>query len=547
MPAATHEPPPRFSAKVLFGLLGAALLIRLPVLFDSVVDWDESLYLLISDDLLDGVLPYGQTWDHKPPVIFYVFAAAQLMFGGGVTAVRILGVVGAGLGAYGIHQLLQLLWPRSKGAVTGALAYLLLFAAIGGLATNTEVIFAAFVIGGTYAVLVGSASSERAVLWWVLGGMAFGVGFGVKYVVGFDLLGFAALHLAFVWGHSGRGFGGALGATLYAGAVVLASFVATLALQLLPFLLSGRLDDVIAYTITYNAQYTSTHIYSGALLQGFNAMLALSGAWIGALMLLFWPDGGLRDDARSSRIGGALFVWLLFDMVSVLVQGRLFPHHCLQLVPVLALLFGVFAGAVQERIAGHRRVAGAVTAAVLLVVLTLMGPVQELGWRGLRLLRNAVAGDLHRDDLPQRIAARIRSELEPGDAIYVFNDHPVIYHLAGARVPTRFPFPLHLQNQSVAQGVGFDADAEIARILAERPRFIVVREDESVVGWRGYALLEHTLAESYDRVACYPLYARGRTRPVDVVFRMEVSAGQLSLYARRDGEAGLRERPCAER
>ena len=128
---------PRFSAPVLLGLFAAAFVIRLPVLFDSVVDWDESLYLLISDDLLRGVLPYQQTWDHKPPVIFYVFAAAQAIFGDSLVTIRLLGTLCAALGAYGIHQLAQLLWPGRQGALPAALAYLLLFAANGGLATNT--------------------------------------------------------------------------------------------------------------------------------------------------------------------------------------------------------------------------------------------------------------------------------------------------------------------------------------------------------------------------------------------------------------------------
>ena len=77
---------------------------------------------------------------------------------------------------------------------------------------------------------------------------------------------------------------------------------------------------------------------------------------------------------------------------------------------------------------------------------------------------------------------------------------------------------------------------------------MVVREDDRTASWRSYDRVEQTLAEAYDRVACYPLYARGRIRPVDVVFRMEVTDGRLALYGRREDPAIATEpEPCAER
>ncbi len=538
---------PRSSAPVLLGLLAAAFVIRLPVLFDSVVDWDESLYLLISDDLLRGVLPYQETWDHKPPGIFYVFALAQSIFGGGVVAIRLLGTLSAALGAYGLHQLLRLLWPQNRAAGTAALAYILLFAANGGLATNTEVVFGALVIGGFYAGLVGSSEGTRSLAWWVMAGIAFGLAFGIKYVAAFDLLGFAALHIAFVRAARDRSLAPAMGQTIRAGLVVFASFTLTLVAMVLPFIWSGTIADIYEYTLVFNARYASTSIHGGAILQGLNALLAFSGAGLAALALVFWREAGLRLDPRSLGIGLAIYLWLAFDVLSVLFQGRLFPHHCLQLVAPLALLFGVFADLVQERVSGARRASRGAVAVFLLLALTLMGPIQELGWRSLRLLRNAVAGDLHRDDLPFRIAREIRSDLRPGEAIYVYNDQHVIYHLAEARIPTRYPFALHLQHELVAEGMGFDAAAEVRRIMASQPRYVVVREDASTNSWRAYSDVAKALADDYDRVACYPIYERGRARPVDVIFRMQPKDGRVALYRLRPADVPPAEpSACAE-
>jgi len=46
--------------------------LRISTFFQSVIDWDESVYLLMSKSILDGNLPYIQVWDHKPPDIIRV-------------------------------------------------------------------------------------------------------------------------------------------------------------------------------------------------------------------------------------------------------------------------------------------------------------------------------------------------------------------------------------------------------------------------------------------------------------------------------------------
>jgi hypothetical protein len=76
-------------------------------------------------------------------------------------------------------------------------------------------------------------------------------------------------------------------------------------------------------------------------------------------------------------------------------------------------------------------------------------------------------------DVPARIAALIAEELPPGETIFVPNYQPIIYLLAHAGIPTRFPFPVHLTG-AFANLAGNSTDGEVDRILATRPRFIVI-------------------------------------------------------------------------
>jgi hypothetical protein len=41
--------------------------IRFPISNVSVIDWDESVYFTIAQDIADGGVPYKTTWDNKGP------------------------------------------------------------------------------------------------------------------------------------------------------------------------------------------------------------------------------------------------------------------------------------------------------------------------------------------------------------------------------------------------------------------------------------------------------------------------------------------------
>src|ERR1051326_2737767 len=75
---------------VLFALFFlAALVLRSAAFFRSGIG-DESLYLLVAREWLDGKIPYGELVDNQPPGIYGLFVAAQLVFGRSVISIRLL-------------------------------------------------------------------------------------------------------------------------------------------------------------------------------------------------------------------------------------------------------------------------------------------------------------------------------------------------------------------------------------------------------------------------------------------------------------------------
>lgn len=60
-----------------------------PYIFESVINWDESVYILMGKALSEGHLPYTKVWDNKPPIGFIFYAIPQLFLKNSIFIIRI--------------------------------------------------------------------------------------------------------------------------------------------------------------------------------------------------------------------------------------------------------------------------------------------------------------------------------------------------------------------------------------------------------------------------------------------------------------------------
>ena len=85
LPSPTSPPPSSGSSMSALRLLGPAFLwilaftivigvLHIGALEQEVIDWDESAFILGAADLQRGHLPYVETFEHKPPAIFFMLA-----------------------------------------------------------------------------------------------------------------------------------------------------------------------------------------------------------------------------------------------------------------------------------------------------------------------------------------------------------------------------------------------------------------------------------------------------------------------------------------
>jgi hypothetical protein len=169
---------------------------------------------------------------------------------------------------------------------------------------------------------------------------------------------------------------------------------------------------------------------------------------------------------------------------------EVFPHYYLVLLPPLALLSGAALFAIVGR-----------------AVLPPLRPEAIRALAGLSALIPFAAAlgtllpVLTGPNIPWQVASVIRGE--SAASAWVVNYEPIIYFLAGIPAPTCFSFPFHLVGPQSAL-TGIDPVAEVERVLAGRPRFLVV--DEANWNWvtpQTAAPVRTALARDYVKVASF--------------------------------------------
>jgi 4-amino-4-deoxy-L-arabinose transferase-like glycosyltransferase len=447
----------------------------------SVIDWDESLYILQAREWLRGNWPLSGVWDMHPVGAPAAIAGAFLIGGESLQTVRFLGAFCVTATGYGLITLTRVMGgPRSLG-YAAALLYAAHSLVLGGLASNTEIIFAPLVVFALAISLMQGRPWPRLIAMGVLIGLAL----VIKPVVTpegcliFALFAWPALR-ARQW----------LTLLRYAAAYAALCLFPTIFVAAV-YALRGEFGIWWVSTIMAPLHYAAGRIPTEQMLWRIT-LAALALRWLlplaAAALLFSWREPALR---RLALLGTA---WLGAAALAVAGPGFFFPHYFLISIPPLALLAATGAYAFTRFAAGHR--------GRLLLTVAIVSICADLVANDLspRLSRGFAMGS---PDTPRRMAAMMNDELQPGDTIFVPNYQPVVYFLTHANLPTRFPFPVHLTG-NFSDLAGVDTDAEVKRILDSRPRFIVLdRSEWFAMRPSAMTMLTEALDEGYELAASF--------------------------------------------
>ncbi len=511
------------------GFVFLALVVRLPAFAHSVIDQDESLYLILGNELLDGHLPGTRLFDYKPLFLFTLFASFQVLFADDILAIRVLGILCVAASAFLLSRLSRIVFPGEGAPAVAGLLYIVMTVTNGGLATNAEIVLHPFLLAGALLLLKTLApglTPFRVTGACLAAGLLLGLGYQVKPVIAFDIIGLF-IFIFFLRLFRRGAAAAAWEIVLRRGLVSFAGFCVPLIATILIYAVSGALDIwrlMLTFSLSGAAQpfelWRAGHILTG--LAPF-AVLVPPVAFSAARTI------ANRGSAEYFAIGG-LFAWTAVTIIGIVLAGYYLNHHFLLLAPMLCLIASHgFCQAWRQTGLSVGIVPASTQLAAATIAMALLVHPQAYIEAGTVVVKRHQTQNRDYGDLPRRLAAYLARESSPGEPVFVYGYQPILYYLAASPVPTRFPFADHLAYEysaNVLTELGFDLGAEIDATMSRHPRFVILESDRQYRQTAATERLMFYLERDYE---CLGIFVPDR----ELTSAYQGAPGSASVYKRK--------------
>lgn len=382
-----------------------AFLTRAVLLGVPTVDLDEAVYLTGAREMLRGGVPYVAFADHKPPLVFAYYAAAQVL-GDGMLPVRLLtALLVVPLVAFSASAF----FGHDRRGLFAGLVFLVWSAAFLGhdmLAVNCELLMLAPLALAVVALRDESAARRPS------RALAAGLLVGLATLFKYQAAAWGpALAIAVVLAGRRDGWAGPLGrlALLAAGGLVplLAAWAVFVGL--------GAGEAFLYWNWTHNLAYSANPVSAGETGERAAAYVL---PFLLATLPLWWAAWRSRR-ALGTYAATLVAALLAFSTLAALPGLRLYPHYLIPLYFPLALGAATWAAEHVRRPMSRAARAFVAWAAVILV-----GFSAANGY--LYLFRDDVYTETH--PAFSRVAARLREDrCFGGGSLFVWGWAPMFY------------------------------------------------------------------------------------------------------------------------
>jgi 4-amino-4-deoxy-L-arabinose transferase-like glycosyltransferase len=436
-------------AFVVAACLAAAVVLRLPAL-DEPLDRDSALYAAIGQRLGFDSLPYRDLFDHKQPLIHWVYGLLDLLAPGSLAGIRLAAAVPSALIAAALFLFLASVAGARRAAVGAGLVVVLSASTLlQGTDLNTEHLL--------------SLPAAAAVLWALSldrpgargGPFAIGVVGGVAILakVSAGPIALAAL-IPLLAGRSARGQSAPTTALRFGAGLAL-----PLAIVIAAYAAAGALDDLVFANWTYNSRYVGEQGFS-LTPRGPEGVELLSAA------ALCWSLVRLSAPGDRDVLTWTLLAWLLGAWLGAQASSRGYPHYYAPVVgPAAALL--VLPPRPASRALALARGAGLALGALAVVLIA--APVATNFGRSGEQITTAVY-DSHELAVwkPADVIGPFLRRRDPRADLFVVGSEPHYYWRSGLRPANRwlFDYPIEIAPERFLP--------DVARLCVDGPRFVII-------------------------------------------------------------------------
>lgn len=467
----SHAParaPVHVSSLPIFALLVAvAVALRAPFFFNSIIDWDESTYLLMGSLVNQGYVPYRDFWYANAPGLVQAFSLISALSFRSIFIARAIGAVIVGLIAFGVFTTCRRIALDSFQSVGAALITVAFIGLVpSGMAVMSEIIATLFL---TWAVATAVSPSSNSASAGILLGLLLGLATLCRLNLAYVALAVSGLYVVRSFVESSDWMQSLKRASL----VVLGGLTPVL-VAIVYFASKDALEDlwigsVLAPLAYAGAQYTVPELvgrYLRVLVLWPYVLLALPAL---TLMILL-PMSLSRLQSNQKWAAAYAIVTAAAVFYSMLAGGAGFSHYAIQIVPLLALLLVL---GMHGLVGRNWKVE---CAAVLAVTVACLAPAVYGSVQKARAVAHTYSesGTPFHDD-GHDVANWLAPRMGPGETLYAFEAHFVYWKL-GLKPPTIHIHPSNISKSyliELTDGPGATPMQILRKIFATQPDYVL--------------------------------------------------------------------------
>lgn len=437
--------------KLLLLFAGLSIALRFLTFFPSVINHDESTYIVIADALLAGDTYFVDYIDTKPIGVFLLIAGFQLLLGKSIFVLRLVTALWLALTAFLLYKIMREWNASERAGIAAGVIYLFLNSIFTfyGVSPNTETYFNLFTVLSLWLILRRRGGWE-----YFLAGLSLGLGFLVKYVIAFDGLAFGLLILIEQL-RSRQSFLPFLGRALL---LAIGFF--------LPFgLLYGYYHQIGASETFWFHSFmvAGRYPHSTTLFRYLKFPLDFFGRFL-PVTIFYFMVFFRRQTTPDLKLFGAL--WSVCVLAVVLIPGNFFGHYFIHFMLPFSFMAAWIFNEPREQLPKWLQ--------------WLFRPKVGYSLLGLLFATNLFLQKkdyIDKPDYPRIVAKYLEERLEKDDGIYVGNYSQIIYHLLDRRSPVKYVHPSLFWKPEHIYALEFDVEEEVKKLQEAAPRFVLLRDE----------------------------------------------------------------------
>lgn len=422
------------------GIITVFLLILRISLIDLPLERDESAYAYLGKRAIEGLAPYRDFYEMKPPLLFYGYGLLDLIFGYSHAGLRWGAWFLTCLMCSGVYLIGRSFLGPKYGLV--AALVLALFSAnpyTSMVFAESELLVMALALYGIWFLcrLLQEKEHPQQERWWLIGaGLLIGSSVMVKQSAVF-FLGFAAVVLILL--AEGDNLRARLSVLIRNGLWFSLGAITPVLLCLGIIFGFGVWEEFAFWNLEYPNLYTQNTNGNAGL-----NLLQVNFESLTQRQLLLWVLGGLGLLAialkgLNKKMSIALVALVLFSFLTIMPGKRYYLHYWIQFLPAVALLFAHLFFKLEKL--GERSnlsIAKSLSfplAALFLLIGVALSSAHWLKTDSNTTMREMFGGNPFVED--QLFARMIEAQIQPNQTVAVMGSEPQIYVYLNRKAPSR--------------------------------------------------------------------------------------------------------------